>query len=341
MGIVIPALIGVAGWLLLSSSRKREKYLMTVTNAVTKQSLVYWTESAWPMIQARLSRVGTDKTREDHQATYWEQWFSTHKIRQGEVDASQVVGAGIATSQCVVVGLTALDGDLFPYGVITPSRAHLYAAPGMQCAILYPRPPADVVPVPDHHDIPPAPPPEPVKPPPLPTVVYPPMPGQEPPARNADWDAGMSEIDIALAEALLSDPRATSAALDLAAAAAAARGFRLAEKKFRVRAAQLRGPGGGPVTPPGPPPVAARRTYVIRAGDTAYGLSQRYTGDGNRWREILTANPSLKTVQVPHVTFDDDSAGHDADSGGGSKTTYITQIRPWNPGQTINLPDGW
>lgn len=70
---------------------------------------------------------------------------------------------------------------------------------------------------------------------------------------------------------------------------------------------------------PGAPAIQTPATYTIRSGDTPYGLAQRYAGAGNRWREILSANPSLRTV-----------------TRGG-----VTQIDPWNVGQVIAWPSGW
>ena len=35
------------------------------------------------------------------------------------------------------------------------------------------------------------------------------------------------------------------------------------------------------------------RNHIVKPGDTLWKLSARYLGDGNRWREFLSANPSL------------------------------------------------
>lgn len=101
-------------------------------------------------------------------------------------------------------------------------------------------------------------------------------------------------------------------------------------------------PGGGtipwPTLPPGwgipgvtpqpttPQPTTPQpqpgqlQTYVIKSGDYASGLAKKKTGDGSRWREILTVNPEMSTYT--------DKKG-------------ATQIRPWNVGQTMFLPPGW
>jgi hypothetical protein len=62
--------------------------------------------------------------------------------------------------------------------------------------------------------------------------------------------------------------------------------------------------------------------YQIQATgvQTPYAIAKRYTGDGNRWREIMPINPRLKEVKVGTVT----------------------QVVPWVPGtQMIWLPMAW
>lgn len=91
------------------------------------------------------------------------------------------------------------------------------------------------------------------------------------------------------------------------------------------------GQGGvGPVPPippwPGPgqgqPPTVgpARPWRRIKSGDTGYGLAQRATGAGGRWRELLEVNPELTTY---------------------TDNKKQTQIRPWAVGQKIFLPLDW
>jgi len=55
-------------------------------------------------------------------------------------------------------------------------------------------------------------------------------------------------------------------------------------------------------------------TYVVKSGDTGQKIALAFTGDKNRWKELLTVNPKLK----------------DAKYG----------IRLY-AGQTINIPSGW
>ena len=47
-------------------------------------------------------------------------------------------------------------------------------------------------------------------------------------------------------------------------------------------------------TPTTTPPTTGRRTYVIQRSDTLWGISKRFLGAGNRWREILAVNPGLQ-----------------------------------------------
>ncbi len=40
------------------------------------------------------------------------------------------------------------------------------------------------------------------------------------------------------------------------------------------------------------------RNYTVTAGDTLYRIAQNQMGDGNKWRDLLKANPSLKPQQL-------------------------------------------
>jgi nucleoid-associated protein YgaU len=89
-------------------------------------------------------------------------------------------------------------------------------------------------------------------------------------------------------------------------------------------------PGPIPVpVPAAPPPVAqppaAAATYVIKAGDTPFGLAKRFTGQGSRFKELLPPNPELKVVD----TRDDNG------------TIIATHYVPFNPGQVLKLPPTW
>ena len=44
---------------------------------------------------------------------------------------------------------------------------------------------------------------------------------------------------------------------------------------------------------PLPPAQPVSRTYTIRKGDTLWSIAQREYGDGQRWKDISAANPSV------------------------------------------------
>ncbi len=60
--------------------------------------------------------------------------------------------------------------------------------------------------------------------------------------------------------------------------------------------------------------------WIIKSGDTGFGIAKKVTGDGNRWREIIPVNPGMSTY---------------TDKNG------ATQIKPWQIGQRISLPPSW
>lgn len=86
-------------------------------------------------------------------------------------------------------------------------------------------------------------------------------------------------------------------------------------------------PVPGPAVPgvPGPGPSPGPSVYTIQSGDTGVKLAKRATGDANRWKEILKANPDLTAVTAPNP-----------DTG-----VMTTQIVPWQIGQVIKVPPGW
>jgi len=54
------------------------------------------------------------------------------------------------------------------------------------------------------------------------------------------------------------------------------------------------GPGVGSYEPePLTPAQPANRTYTIARGDTLWSIAQRTYGNGQRWRDIAQANPSV------------------------------------------------
>jgi 5'-nucleotidase/UDP-sugar diphosphatase len=42
----------------------------------------------------------------------------------------------------------------------------------------------------------------------------------------------------------------------------------------------------------------AGKTYVVRKGDTLWGIAQRSYGDGKQYRKIVAANPTIKGDQL-------------------------------------------
>jgi nucleoid-associated protein YgaU len=64
---------------------------------------------------------------------------------------------------------------------------------------------------------------------------------------------------------------------------------------------------GGVIAPVLPDVPLSDGRYVVRAGDTLYGIAQRFLGQGTRWREIAKANPGLEpralkagqTISIP------------------------------------------
>ncbi|HEX7666004.1 MAG TPA: LysM peptidoglycan-binding domain-containing protein, partial [Polyangiaceae bacterium] len=57
-------------------------------------------------------------------------------------------------------------------------------------------------------------------------------------------------------------------------------------------------PAPRPSTPIAPPlaPIATSGTYTVIAGDYPIKIAQKFTGNGNRWHELIAANPQKKTA---------------------------------------------
>jgi surface antigen len=61
---------------------------------------------------------------------------------------------------------------------------------------------------------------------------------------------------------------------------------------------------------PTPPPPGGYQQYVVRRGDTLWGIAQRYLGNGNRWREILKSpggsgftDAEARVLQIGRVVY--------------------------------------
>ena len=72
-----------------------------------------------------------------------------------------------------------------------------------------------------------------------------------------------------------------------------------------------------PVPQPAPPPaMATNGTYTVLSGDFPIKISQKLTGNGNRWHELIAANPQKKT---------------------GADGNFVTLL----PGEVLKLPVSW
>ena len=58
------------------------------------------------------------------------------------------------------------------------------------------------------------------------------------------------------------------------------------------------GPAAEPAYEPQPLPPVQQRTYTVRRGDTLWAIATREYGDGQRWREIAQANPSIDPTRL-------------------------------------------
>ncbi|MCC6681487.1 MAG: LysM peptidoglycan-binding domain-containing protein [Phycisphaeraceae bacterium] len=61
------------------------------------------------------------------------------------------------------------------------------------------------------------------------------------------------------------------------------------------------GSGAGYVDPYAPQPVApmAGNSYTIKKGDTLWSIAQRHYGNGQKWQDIVSANPGLDPNKLP------------------------------------------
>lgn len=100
----------------------------------------------------------------------------------------------------------------------------------------------------------------------------------------------------------------------------------LGQKK--AKAAQLPAPLPPAPTPtpaptpgvPAPTPPQVPTTYTVVTGDSPWKIAQKLTGDGMRWRELVSANPQKPTV----VQAD------------GSRT-----FKSLFAGEVLRLPESW
>jgi hypothetical protein len=93
--------------------------------------------------------------------------------------------------------------------------------------------------------------------------------------------------------------------------------------------------------PAGYPGPSVRVRKVASDTATPYQFAAKYSGDGDRWAELLDVNPSLRKVypqfEVGATTPYGwgDSPDPDAPSGWGPS------LLPWKIGQDVYLPAAW
>lgn len=171
--------------------------------------------------------------------------------------------------------------------------------------------------------------------PPVPPIAVPPVvpPVALPPSIPGTGSGDLDDLPPPVRKAvddLLATPAVEPNAIEAAATALDQMGFQKVGDRLRARAKEIRAAKPGATPPIGTPPVStppvavAPTERVLKAGDTAWGFAQSYTGNGNRWRELLPINPTLR--EVPGKTT-------------GGKTTVFVQ--PWNPGQKVKIPVSW
>jgi nucleoid-associated protein YgaU len=54
-----------------------------------------------------------------------------------------------------------------------------------------------------------------------------------------------------------------------------------------------------PAPEPTPAPVAVPVTYTVKPGDTLWKISVSHYGDGQKWKQIVDANPGLNPDKLP------------------------------------------
>jgi len=72
--------------------------------------------------------------------------------------------------------------------------------------------------------------------------------------------------------------------------------------------------------------------YIIKGGDTLFKIAQKYTGNGNRYPEVLDLNPQIKN---PDFIREGDMLNLPDSWGGGSSNVPATQ-----PEETVSEDSG-
>lgn len=120
-------------------------------------------------------------------------------------------------------------------------------------------------------------------------------------------------FDAALAAALA---KGDLNALETLAKIAEDKGLLTVARSIRDEIARIKGeaPKATPPGPDKPAPTPTLATYIVKAGDTGSSIAKAYTGNPNRWPELVTVNPGSKDARY------------------GFKA---------NVGQRINIPASW
>jgi hypothetical protein len=111
---------------------------------------------------------------------------------------------------------------------------------------------------------------------------------------NAPAPAGF-DVQSAVANALATGNAATIAAV---AAQLDSMGYHEQAAQLRARVDEINAAAKSagvpqPRTPTGAPAVkVVQRTYTVRKGDSPWRVAQRFTGNGNRWKDLVKANPT-------------------------------------------------
>jgi len=140
------------------------------------------------------------------------------------------------------------------------------------------------------------------------------LPGQTT-AKSGDENVAHADdaFDQAVAQAIAKgDPKL----LEYLAEQAEKMGLLTVAKSLRDEIARLKQAAPSP-TPPGPDkpvPTPALATYIVKSGDTGSSIAKAFTGNANRWPELVTVNPSTKDAKWGFKAY---------------------------PGQRINLPASW
>lgn len=143
-------------------------------------------------------------------------------------------------------------------------------------------------------------------------------PGALPPSTTANTgDTAVAHaddaFDAAVAAAIAAGDVAT---LEKLAKQAEDKGLLTVARSIRDEIARLQtsAPKPTPAGPDKPVQTTTLATYIVKAGDTGSSIAKAYTGNANRWPELVTVNPGTKDAKYGFKAY---------------------------PGQRINIPASW